>query len=168
MTNIEKVKRILDAGHWVKVTYPHIKFSFPSIVTSYKDDAFSYIDEFNMKCINYSEECLKDCTIEVIQRIPTPYVAWDKVLVLSDISLSCDDSEGGTDAAEYIDEMVWKVSIIKANNGFHYSVYNYDKSDFYYFPAYCLAPVFEEDPLSGKEAKVTIDGKEYSVTLKLI
>ena len=31
-----------------------------------------------------------------------------------------------------------------------------------------IAPAFEEDSLSGKEAKVTIDGKEYSATLKLI
>ena len=170
MTNIEKVKRILDAGHWAKVTYDD---GVTRIITSYYDGKFgqcilSYVRTDMDIMVVLDTPDFKDCTIEVIQRIPTPYVAGDKVLVLSDISLSCDDSEGGTDAAEYIDEMVWKVSIIKANNGVHYSVYNYDKSDFYYFPAYCLAPSFDEDSLSGKEAKVTIDGKEYTATLKLI
>lgn len=157
MTNIEKVKRILDAGHWVKVTYPHIKFSFPSIVTSYKDDAFSYIDEFNMKCINYSEECLKDCTIEAIQRIPTAYKSWDKVLVLSNPT-----------GNESMDNMVWKILEVKDNLSYYYSIFNTDKSDRWNFPAHCLSPAFDEDSLSGKEAKVTIDGKEYSATLKLI
>ena len=44
----------------------------------------------------------------------------------------------------------------------------HNKYEWFYFPNYCLAPTFEEDSLSGKEAKIVIDGKEYSVTLKLI
>ena len=40
MTNIEKVKRILDAGHWVKVTYPN---SVTRIITSYYKDLLSYV-----------------------------------------------------------------------------------------------------------------------------
>ena len=157
MTNEQKIKAYLAAGHYVKVG--------ENVMTLIHDNWERLISSDGSK-FYYSE--FEYYTIEVIQRIPTAYKAWDKVLVLSDISLSCDDSEGGTDAAEYIDEMVWKVWIIKANNGFHYSVYNYDKSDYWYFPACCLAPAFDDDSLSGKEAKVVIDGKEYSVTLKLI
>jgi hypothetical protein len=77
MTNIEKVKRILDAGHWVKVTYEN---GIITTFTSYYEDKFSYIKDGYL----YSHQAtFKDCTIEVIQRIPTPYVAGDKVLVLS-------------------------------------------------------------------------------------
>ena len=50
----------------------------------------------------------------------------------------------------------------------HYRGLNDDKSDWIYFPSHCLAPAFDDDSLSGKEAKIVIDGKEYSVTLKLI
>jgi len=41
MTNIEKVKRILDAGHWVKVTYEDFD---DNTVTSYIEDSYSYIE----------------------------------------------------------------------------------------------------------------------------
>lgn len=54
------------------------------------------------------------------------------------------------------------------DNGYNVCVLTENKVNVYYFPLTCLAPAFEEDSLSGKEAKVTIDGKEYSVTLKLI
>ena len=72
MTNIEKVKRILDAGHWAKVTYPD---GVTRIITSYYKDLLSYIrtDMDIMVVLNTPD--FKDCTIEVIQRIPTPYVA---------------------------------------------------------------------------------------------
>ena len=108
MTNIEKVKRILDAGHWVKVTYED---GVTRIITSYYNGKFgqcmlSYVRTDADIMFVLSTPDFKDCTIEVIQRN--------------------------------------------------------------HFPNHCLAPAFEEDSLSGKEAKVTIDGKEYSVTLKLI
>ena len=96
--------------------------------------------------------------IEVIQRIPTPYKAWDKVLVLSNHQKNVAEMQ----------DMVWNVCEIESNNGTLYAVWNNKKDNFYYFPSHCLSPAFEEDSLSGKEAKVIIDGKEYSVTLKLI
>ena len=73
MTNIEKVKRIIDAGHLVKVTF---KDSGNLItVTSYHCDEFSYTDNHIGYIFTYDKPTFKDCTIEVIQRIPTPYVA---------------------------------------------------------------------------------------------
>ena len=158
MTNIEKVKRIIDAGHWVKVTYPD---GVIRIITSYYKDLLSYVrtDMDIMVVLNTPD--FKDCTIEVIQRIPTLYKAWDKVLVLSNPT-----------GNESMDNMVWKILEVKDNLSYYYSIFNTDKSDRWNFPAHCLAPAFdepkEEPTLSGKEAKVTIDGKEYSVTLKLI
>ena len=154
MTNIEKVKRILDAGHWVKVTYDD---GVTRIITSYYKDLLSYVrtDMDIMVVLNTPD--FKDCTIEVIQRIPTAYKDWDKVLVLS-------NPDHYSDAKQ---EMVWKVLEIWLWNGINYVV-SIDGKLWYHFPNHCLAPAFEEDSLSGKEAKIVIDGKEYSVTLKLI
>jgi len=155
MTNIEKVKRILDAGHWVKVKYNDSAYGLFTI-TSYIDDKFSYIRWLDGE-VWFAQQGLEDCTIEVIQRIPTPYNAGDKVLVLSNPT-----------GNESMDTMVWKILEVKDNLSYYYSIFNTDKSDRWNFPAHCLSPAFEEDSLSGKEAKIVIDGKEYSVTLKLI
>jgi len=160
MTNIEKVKRILDAGHCVKVKYNDSAYGLFTI-TSYIDDKFSYIRWLDGE-VWFAQQGLDDCTIEVIQRIPTPYKAGDKVLVLSNPSPDCIYSK-------WIDIMVWKILTIKSTDSFKYCVYNEDTSDYFYFPAHCLAPAFDEEPnLSWKEVTVTIDGKEYSATLKLI
>jgi hypothetical protein len=73
MTNIEKVKRILDAGHCVKVTYHD--GGYIQTVTSYHNNEFSYTDKNPTNIYTVRNPSFKDCTIEVIQRIPTPYVA---------------------------------------------------------------------------------------------
>lgn len=154
MTNIEKVKRILDAGHWVKVTYTVT--GCIQIVTSYHNNVFSYADSNTINIYTARNPSFKDCTIEVIQRIPTPYKAGDKVLVLSNPT-----------GNESIDNMVWKILEVKDNLSYYYSVFNTDKSDRWNFPAHCLAPAFDEEPtLSGKEAKIVIDGKEYTCVIK--
>ena len=156
MTNIEKVKRILDAGHWAKVTYPDGDIL---TITSYHGNEISYLGK-GLNCIfTFSNPSFKDCTIEVIQRIPTAYKDWDKVLVLSNPEPSIQNMQ----------DMVWKVCEVKTTDGFNYSVWYENKNNDWIFPSHCLAPAFDEEPtLSGKEAKVVIDGKEYSATLKLI
>ena len=160
MTNIEKVKRILDAGHWVKVTYPDC--GYINTVTSYHNNEFSYTDKNPQTIYTVRNPSFQDCTIEVIQRIPTPYVAGDKVLVLSNPSPS----------NKTMEDMVWKVCDIQCSYDYGYSVWYEDT--IFYFPSVFIAPVFKEEIsnrdliLSGKEAKIVIDGKEYSVTLKLI
>ena len=152
MTNIEKVKRILDAGHWAKVTYPDGDIL---TITSYHGNEISYLGK-GLNCIfTFSNPSFKDCTIEVIQRIPTAYKAWDKVLVLSNPT-----------GNESMDNMVWKILEVKDNLSYYYSIFNTDKSDRWNFPAHCLSPAFEEDSLSGKEAKIVIDGKEYTCVIK--
>ncbi len=155
MTNIEKVKRILDAGHWVKATdkdwVVYTIYAQPEDwwVISYK------VDDGELELFQINE--WEDCTIEVIQRIPTPYKAWDKVLVLSNPEPD----------NKYTQDMVWKVYDVESIDVWGIYILDID-SDSWYIPHSCIAPAFEEDSLSGKEAKVTIDGKEYSVTLKLI
>ena len=157
MTNIEKVKRILDAGHWAKVTYPD--GGYIQTVTSYHNNEFSYTDKNPQTIYTVRKPSFKDCTIEVIQRIPTPYVAWDKVLVLSHPDLDI----------KAVQSMVWTICTINSvNNPYYALIWNEKKNDYFYFPYNCLAPAFEEDSLSGKEMKIVIDGKEYSATLKLI
>ena len=154
MTNIEKVKRILDAGHYVKVTFED---GVICTVTSYYECLFSYF-RTDIETMSTIRDDFKDCTIEVIQRIPTPYVAGDKVLVLSNPYPGIEDKE----------VMVWKVCEVRTTDGFNYAVWDEDKTDYCILPPSYLSPAFEEDSLSGKEAKIVIDGKEYSVTLKLI
>jgi len=151
MTNIEKVKRILDAGHWVKVTYDN----WLSItVTSYYDDIFTYIKNWY---VDHNDLEFEDCTIEVTQRIPTPYKQGDKVLVLSNPSPG---TEGG-------EAMVWKVMEVNSYHNGYYRVWTDDQSDWFYFPHHCLSPAFDEEPtLSWKEVTVTIDGKEYTAVMK--
>ena len=156
MTNIEKVKRILDAGHYAKVTYND--GGYIQTVTSYHNNEFSYTDKNPTNIYTVRNPSFKDCTIEVIQRIPTAYKAGEKVLVLSHPEL---------DVRE-IQSMVGTICTIKSVNIAYYGLWNENKDNYFYFPYYCLSPVFEEDSLSGKEAKIVIDGKEYSVTLKLI
>lgn len=152
MTNIEKIKRILDAGHWVKATSE----GFIITITSYNKNEFTYLHDGSIHISTYN---FNNYTIEVIQRIPTAYKAWDKVLVLSNPSPNNKE----------IMNMVWTVCIVRDSNATDHTVYTENKSDYYYFPSYCLAPAFDEQPtLSGKEAKIVIDGKEYTATLKLI
>ena len=151
MTNIEKVKRILDAGHLVKATSK----KFIITITSYNENEFTYLCDGSIHISKYNFD---NYTIEVIQRIPTAYKAWEKVLVLSNPEPSISSME----------KMVWKICEVKNTDSFNYKVWDEDKTDYWILPPSCLAPTFDEDSLSGKEAKVTIDGKEYSVTLKLI
>ena len=83
MTNIEKVKRILDAGHWAKVTFEDGDIL---TITSYHGNEISYLGK-GLNCIfTFSNPTFTNCTIEVIQRIPTAYKTGDKVLVLSNPS----------------------------------------------------------------------------------
>jgi hypothetical protein len=94
MTNIEKVKRILDAGHWVKVTFEDGDFAGDILtVTSYHNNEFSYTDKNPTNIYTVRNPSFTNCTIEVIQRIPTPYKAGDKVLVLSNPYPGIEDKE---------------------------------------------------------------------------
>ena len=134
MTNIEKVKRILDAGHWVKVSYDD---GIIRTFTSYYEDRFSSIKD---DCLYANPATTINGTIEVIQRIPKPYVAWDKVLVLS--NPSPDNKE--------IEDMVWKVCEVGLSWAYSCPVWNTNKSKNWYLPLTCIAPAFDEDSLSGK------------------
>ena len=154
MTNIEKVKRILDAGHWVKVTFEDGE---TTTITSCLGDEYTWIDDNDVWVGDIIAEW---STIEVIQRIPTPYVEWDKVLVLS-------NPDHYSDAKQ---EMVWKVLEIWLWNGINYVV-SIDGKLWYHFPNHCLAPAFDDEKdtdlkLSWKEVTVTIDGKEYTAVMK--
>lgn len=150
MTNIEKVKRIIDAGHWVKATSEW----FIITITSYNKNEFTYLDDENIHISTYN---FNNYTIEVIQRIPTPYKAWDKVLVLSNPT-----------NISSMGKMVWKIcEIRKAEELYRYAVWDELKYSTFLFPHHCLAPSFDEEPtLSGKEAKIVIDGKEYTCVIK--
>lgn len=148
MTNIEKIKRILDAGHWVKADY--------KIITSYHDNEFSYIKEGSVWVFLAVGLVFKYSELEVIQRIPTPYKPGDKVLVLSNPTPDFKEKE----------DMVWKVLKVNSYCDGHYKVWTDDQSHWYSFPHHCLSPAFDEPTLSGKEAKIVIDGKEYTCVIK--
>ena len=153
MTNIEKVKRILDAGHWVKVSYPD---GCILTITSYHGNEISYLGK-SLTCIfTFSKPTFENCTIEVIQRIPTPYKQGEKVLVLSNPEPD----------NRYIQDMVWKVYDVESIDVWGIYILDID-SDSWYIPHSCIAPAFDDEPtLSGKEVTVTIDGKEYTAVIK--
>ena len=124
MTNEQKIKAYLEAGHWVKVG--------ENVMTLIHDNWERLISSDGRK-FSYSE--FEYSTIEPIQRIPTAYEEWDKVLVLSNHQ---------KDIAE-MQDMVWNVCEIEWNNEIIYAVWNNKKDNFYYFPAYCLAPAFDDE-----------------------
>jgi len=158
MTNLEKIKHILDAGHWVKATNK----KFTITITSYNKNEFTYLHDGK---IHISTGNFNNYIIEVIQRIPTPYKSGDKVLVLSNPH----------HISRIKERMVWTVCKVKDYlSGTDYKVFNED-GEWFNFPAHCLAPEFDDEEISdtnriisGKEAKIVIDGKEYIATLKLI
>lgn len=158
MTNIEKVKRILDAGHWVRFTTEDYSIK----ITSYIEDSYSFIEDWVMYDAYMSEEITELWTIEVIQRIPTPYKAGEKVLVLSNPE----------EWNENIESMVWNVCKIRCESCTEYMVWTWeDTYEFHYFPSWCIAPSFDDEKdtdlkLSWKEVTVTIDGKEYTAVMK--
>ena len=153
MTNIEKVKRILDAGHWVKVSYPDGDIL---TITSYHGNEISYLGK-GLNCIfTFSKPTFENCTIEVIQRIPTPYKAGEKVLVLSNPEPD----------NRYTQDMVWKVYDVESIDVWGIYILDID-SDSWYIPHSCIAPAFDDElTLSWKEVTVTIDGKEYTAVIK--
>lgn len=155
MTNIEKVKRILDAGHWV-----HVKYNDGDVYTilSEYNNQFTYIDTENE--VHFHSLNFNDCTIEAIQRIPTVYKAGDKVLVLSNPEPD----------NRYTQDMVWKVYDVESIDAWGIYILDID-SDSWYIPYSCLAPAFDDEKdtdlkLSWKEVTVTIDGKEYTAVIK--
>ena len=153
MTNIEKVKRILDAGHWVKVSYPDGDIL---TITSYHGNEISYLGK-GLNCIfTFSKPTFENCTIEVIQRITTPYKAGEKVLVLSNPEPD----------NRYTQDMVWKVYDVESIDVWGIYILDID-SDSWYIPHSCIAPAFDDElTLSWKEVTVTIDGKEYTAVIK--
>ena len=156
MTNIEKVKRILDAGHWVKATSEW----FIITITSYNKNEFTYLHDGSIHISTYN---FNNYTIEVIQRIPTPYKQGDKVLVLSNPTPDFKEKEA----------MVWKIMKVNCYHNGYYRVWTDDPEDWFYFPHHCLSPAFDDEEISdtnriisGKEAKIVIDGKEYTCVIK--
>ena len=161
MTNIEKIKRILDAGHWVKVSYG--EFHDDVIVTSYTAEWFSYTTCGIMYTCSHNNTNYDNCTIEVIQRIPTPYKPGDKVLVLSNPNPGIKEKE----------DTVWKVLKVNSYHNGYYRVWDNNQTDWFHFPHHCLSPAFDDEEISdtnriisGKEVTVTIDGKEYTCVIK--
>ena len=144
MTNIEKVKRILDAGHRVRITFTKWRCAGDTcIITSYSKCNFSYITKGDTVLSTIEPKLIKNCTIEVIQRMPTPYKAGDKVLVLSNPRPDRSNSE-------YVDEMVWKICEVKNTDSFNYKVWDEDKTDYWILPPSCLAPAFDDEPTDRK------------------
>lgn len=156
MTNIEKVKCILDAGHWVKATDKHWKsykiYDQPKDwwVISYK------IDDGELEMFQINE--WEDCTIEVIQRIPTEYSVGDKVILLSSPFTGIKNK----------DTFVWKICEVR-------SIWYSDVMITYQWedrsvPYHCIAPAVDdidddEEDEEENESTVTSNLKRYSVAM---
>jgi len=128
MTNEQKIKAYLDAGHYVKayidwwISTNLIYDNWKYFVNQYA--TFNEYDKF------------EDCTVEPIPRKP-PYKVWDKVIVL-EIAREIDwyDNWGRNKK-----EQVWKVwSITMLDNDWTYQIDND-----VWLPSWAIAPAFDDD-----------------------
>ena len=141
MTNEQKIKAYLEAGHYVKATdtdwgsYKIYDQPEEWWVISYKIGD-GELDLFEI-------DGWEDCTIEPISRKPS-YKVWDKVIVLEiareieEYNLLDSDQQ----------EMIWWVFIIESID-FYWIRLNCSKDsrydDCYTFPSWCLAPYFDDE-----------------------
>lgn len=128
MTNEQKIKAYLDAGHLVK-TYIDWWISTNLIYDNWKYFVNQYAT-FN----EYDK--FENCTVEPIPRKP-PYKVWDKVIVL-EIAREIDwyDNWGRNKK-----EQVWKVwSITMLDNDWTYQIDND-----VWLPSWAIAPAFDDE-----------------------
>ena len=128
MTNEQKIKAYLDAGHLVK-TYIDWWISTNLIYDNWKYFVNQYAT-FN----EYDK--FEDCTVEPIPRKP-PYKAWDKVVVL-EIAREMDWYDDFSDTKKWTVWKVWTITWICPD-------WTYIINNEAFFPSWSIAPAFDDD-----------------------
>lgn len=128
MTNEQKIKAYLAAGHLVK-TYIDWWISTNLIYDNWKYFVNQYAT-FN----EYDK--FEDCTVEPIPRKP-PYKFWDKVVVL-EIAREMDWYDDFSDTKKWTVWKVWTITWICPD-------WTYIINNEAFFPSWSIAPAFDDD-----------------------
>jgi hypothetical protein len=167
MTNIEKVKRILDAGHFVKASTNKGWDGYYNIYDIVEENAITYSSGWVLMLLPL--HTLENYIFEPVAKNPN-YKVGEKVKVL-DIAREIEEYNL-LDSDQQ--EMIWWIYTIESIDCYWIRLKcdpdsRYDDS--YTFPSWCLSPAFDDEKdtdliLSWKEVTVTIDGKEYTAVMK--
>ncbi len=141
MTNEQKIKAYLEAGHYVKVNL----LIDDSIIIVY-DNGLRFVssDGSTFYYVDFNDKP----SVEPIPRKP-PYKVWEKVKVL-DIARDIEEYNL-LDSDQQ--EMIWWVYIIESIDGYWIRLNcspdtRYDDS--YTFPSWCLAPAVDSENIERK------------------
>mgnify|MGYP006888286146 FL=1 len=135
MTNEQKIKAYLDAGHYVKVNLDNIWW-YVTIV-NYDIGKFIYSDWSSDLCFKFEYD-----TIEPLPLTPPPYKEWDKVIILDVAKQVANYSEWDQKKKD----MIWKVFTID-DVIFCIDIWEYS------FPYWAVAPYFD-DKEEEKQTKI--------------
>lgn len=134
MTNEQKIKAYLAAGHHVKVT-----ILINNTITIVHDNWWRFVSS-NGSLFDYGS--LDDKIVEPLPLPPPPYKKWDKVIIL-------DVAKQVANYAEWDQEkkdMIWKVFTIYSLD---YAINIWE----YSFPYFAVAPYFD-DKDEAKQTKI--------------
>ena len=129
MTNEQKIKAYLDAGHWVKVNLDIIWW-YVTIV-NYDMAKFIYSDWSSDLCSKF-----ESYIVEPIPRKP-PYKFWDKVVVL-EIAREMDWYDDFSDTKKWTVWKVWTITWICSD-------WTYIINSEAFFPSWAIAPAFDDE-----------------------
>ncbi len=129
MTNEQKIKAYLEAGHYVKVNLGNIWW-YVTIV-NYDMAKFIYSDWSSDLCFKFESDM-----VEPIPRKP-PYKVWDKVVVL-EIAREMDWYDDFSDTKKWTVWKVWTITWI-------YPDWTYIINGEAFFPSWSIAPAFDDD-----------------------
>ena len=155
MTNEQKIKAYLEAGHLVKA------YVDGWISTNLIYDNWKY---FVNQYATFNEyDKFENCTVEPIPRKP-PYKVWDKVVVL-DIAREIYGYDDWDDCEK---EQVWKVwTIVRLFNDWTYKVNTVDGS--VWLPSWAMAPAFDDEKptkIQELESQLATIAKELELLKK--
>lgn len=151
MTNEQKIKAYLAAGHHVKVT-----ILINNTITIVHDNWWRFVSS-NGSLFDY--DSLDDKIVEPLPLPPPPYKVWDKVTILDVAKQVANYSEWDQQKKD----MIWKVFTIDSVN-YCINIWPYS------FPYFTVAPYFDEEAKQTKiqelESQLATIAKELELLKK--
>ena len=162
MTNYEKIKRILEHGHYcaVKIDEQWQTFSSFSLNGDIRESSMEDTIEETLNShgtVWHSESMINKFNITEFRPIPRPF----KILKVGDkvdILENCRELEEFGAWCGEAHELVGKkgLKITNVSNSYNGVYYGIDGIENYAFPHHCVSPHIEEEPT------IEFDGKEYT------